>query len=300
MDTGILDLPDSEEEPEAPEEPVNADAIIAAAGGAEATGATHTTAEGGRKLSAAPPDAATGISAEPAHGSGGASGSGSGASGSGSYSSTPGPRKRKESSVSREKIDEYNGSGSSSVSNPGVSDISSRMKKTRIVSFGGGGDDVFGSARPGDNTFAQSSDGSSGSNSAIFQDDTTEPSFPPIYSILRAAKQKKLLASRLASPFGFLRIQEKRIGYGPGGLTVPGDARGGMAQNFHCGVKGLNISFSIMRPDSAPRDELTCLACPEAHSFAQKIREKGCPVAIMATDQNFPRYCLPATESVSL
>jgi len=261
MDTGILDLPDSEEEPEVP---ADADAGNPAAGDAEATGAAAAV----RKHSAVTPDAGSGVSDDLAYGLGGASGSGSGAG-----NSTPGLRKRKESSVSREKNDEYNvsdnSSGKSSVTNPGVSDISSRLKKTRIVSFGGGIDDVFGSARPGDNTFAHSSDGISGSNSANFQDETAEPSFPPIYSILRAAKQKKLLASRLAAPFGFLRIPEKRIGYGTGGLTVPGDARGGMAQNFHCGVKGLNISFSVMRPDSAPRDELTCLACPEAHSIAE-------------------------------
>jgi len=137
------------------------------------------------------------------------------------------------------------------------------------------------------------------SNFAQSQEGNSDANFPPIYGILRAAKQKKLNASRLGSPYGFLRVPEKRIGYGTGGLTVPGDARWRLAQNFHCGVKGLNISFSIMRPDSAPRDELTCLACPDAHSIAAQIRENGCPVAIMATDQNFPPI-LPTSDGKCL
>jgi len=62
-------------------------------------------------------------------------------------------------------------------------------------------------------------------------------------------------------------------------------------------VKGLNISFSLMRPDSAPRDELTCLACPDAHSFAAQMRDTGCPVAIMAFDQNVPPCFRLATEN---
>ena len=71
-------------------------------------------------------------------------------------------------------------------------------------------------------------------------------------------------------------------------MSINGDARGFMAQNFHCRSKGLNISFSLMRPDSAPVDKMTCLACPAAHSFTAQMHQNGCPVAIVATDQNFP------------
>jgi len=259
MDTGILDLPDSEEEADA-DAGRNPDAAGGASGG---TG-------GGS-------EAATGLQKGPAEG--------------------PPPavtHPPKESTVS---LNPTEATKKDSFSNPGsVAGISKKMKKTRIVSFaeGGGGDDVFGYAHSGTSAFAQSPDGFSGSNYANTQDESHETSFPPIYNILRAAKQKKLLATRLASPFGFLRVHEKRIGYGAGGLTVLGDDRGHMAQNFHCGVKGLNISFSLMRPDSAPRDELTCLACPDAHSFAAQMRDSGCPVAIMASDQNFPPL-LPAS-----
>jgi len=171
------------------------------------------------------------------------------------------------------------------------SEINSRMEKTRIGSYarGGRGDEVFSDHILSTNTFATDPVGPSGSTAVFSQASDSEiGTFPPVYSILRAAKQKKLNAARLAAPFGFLRVSEKRIGYGVGGMSVPGDARGFMAQNFHCGSKGLNISFSLMRPDSAPVDEMTCLACPAGHSLAVQMRENSCPVAIVASDQNFP------------
>ena len=115
-----------------------------------------------------------------------------------------------------------------------------------------------------------------------------EPRLPPAYNIIRAAKNKTMAAIRVGATFGIGRSQAPiKSGY-RGGLVASGDMRSFRAQNFHSTEKGLNLSFSVARPDSGVSDSLGCLACDTDHSLAEKMKEKGLPVLIILSDQNFP------------
>jgi len=118
--------------------------------------------------------------------------------------------------------------------------------------------------------------------------------FPPDYNVIRTAKSAGLAPTRLGGLFGLGRhATGTRLGYGPGGLAVAGDCRTFSAQNYHCAEKGLNMSFSIARPDHSGNDGLQCLACPIRHSHADRMAGEGRPVVIILADQNFPPI-LPA------
>jgi hypothetical protein len=118
--------------------------------------------------------------------------------------------------------------------------------------------------------------------------------FPPAYSIIRACKFKNLGTTRLASVFGLARKTGGKLGIQKGGLSVPGDGRTFVAQNYHCPEKGLNISISIGKPSKGNQDDMPCLACPTAHSIATRFA-KSMPTVFVITDQNFPAV-LPASK----
>jgi len=145
-------------------------------------------------------------------------------------------------------------------------------------------DDVF--------TPGQIPSGDSGSRRGTVDD----ADFPPDYNVIRTAKSASLAPIRLGSLFGLGRSTTgTRLGFGPGGLAVEGDCRTFAAQNYHCAEKGLNMSFSIAKPDQSGNDGLQCLACPVSHSHADRMAGEGKPVVIILADQNFPPI-LPATD----
>ena len=148
-------------------------------------------------------------------------------------------------------------------------------------------DDVFDGEQ---HSPSPSSVSMSGLNSADFQGSDR---FLAAYNIIRAAKQKKLAASRLSSAMGFKpTLGTAWVGYMAGRMAVDGDLRGFLEQNYHCATKGLNISFSMRKPDRLATDELVCLACLIGHSFAAKVREAGQPIAVILSDQNISHLLL--------
>ena len=130
--------------------------------------------------------------------------------------------------------------------------------------------------------------GGAGSGSRVggLQAHTPAPVFPPTYNILRAGKLKKMAATRLPNSYGVNRVPA--VGSGPpGGLAIEGDMRPFNVQNYHSNEKGLNVSFSIARPE-AGSDSLNCLGCAVTHSFGVRMAEKGLPILVILSDQNFP------------
>jgi len=87
----------------------------------------------------------------------------------------------------------------------------------------------------------------------------------------------------------------ENVGYGKGGLELPGDGRPFTAQNYHCTEKGVNLSLTLRRPAPGTTDTLECLSCPVAHSFAGRLTQEGRPVVLVLSDQAFPAM-LPARE----
>jgi len=119
--------------------------------------------------------------------------------------------------------------------------------------------------------------------------------FPAEYKIIRTTKAAKLAPARLGGLFGLSRMDTGvRLGYGEGGLAVPGDARTFLAQNYHCAGQGINVSFSVKKPSATGDDDHTCLACPTPHSHVGR-RNEGRPVVIVVAGQSFPAV-LPAAE----
>jgi hypothetical protein len=117
---------------------------------------------------------------------------------------------------------------------------------------------------------------------------------PPAYSIIRAAKAKLLNAGRLGVVVGLDRTPSfGKIGYGKGGLVVQSDGRSYQTQNYHCTDKGLNMSVSLRRPIAGAADDMACLACPNSHSFADRMEREGLPIVVIVSDQHFPPI-LPA------
>jgi len=180
------------------------------------------------------------------------------------------------------------------------SDLSRALNSTRLNSIRQvelDSDDVFMSG-VGRHSPATGPVGGTGFNFSRAQGGDTgiKQTFPPSYNIIRAAKHKRLAASRINGAFGFARPQTvKKIGYGVGTLAADGDSRCFLVQNYHCATKGLNISFSVRKPEHKAPDELACLACPSGHSHAARARDSGLPFTVIVTDQNFPPL-LPAAD----
>jgi len=120
--------------------------------------------------------------------------------------------------------------------------------------------------------------------------------FPSAYNVIRAGKATSLGAMRLGSLFGLGRVTTgEKIGFGRGGMAVLGDSRTFSAQNYHCAEKGLNMSFSLMKPPHGGQDGLHCLACQVPHSLSDRMAEEGLPIVVVLSDQNFPAV-LPAVD----
>ena len=139
------------------------------------------------------------------------------------------------------------------------------------------------------------------SDSSFIQAPTTpcDPSgrpgvFPPAYSVIRATKSERLMASKLGG-LGDLSRAPGATGYPRAGIQDPKDCRTFSAQNYHCVEKALNISLSVGLPGAGGRDDLPCIGCTTPHSIAEKL-SRGAPVAIILSDQNFPAT-LPASDS---
>ncbi len=180
---------------------------------------------------------------------------------------------------------------SNSNSNRKISEISGHLKKTRIFTEKGIEDDVFiGPAAKG----AASCMWPGSRDDPQGRPREPEPSFPPLYNVVRANKNKAAAATALGGSFGFSRIErQQKTGFGAG-LNNGEDSRVFRAQNYHCTEKGLNISFSIGRPAAGSRDEMPCLSCVVSHSFRERMSEQGLPVLIIVSDQAFPAL-VPAT-----
>jgi hypothetical protein len=130
----------------------------------------------------------------------------------------------------------------------GFSEIISVMSNARLNS--NGDDNVFEpvtqhhilSHPP---LISSAGDFGSGNTESLVQ--VSAPAFPPMYNVIRASKNKQLGQERLGSALGFSREAVKPSTYN-GGLAPPDDFRALRAQNYHSMDKGLNISFSISRP----------------------------------------------------
>ena len=166
------------------------------------------------------------------------------------------------------------------------SELSAKFEKTRL--FSAITDDVF---QGGHEPSSKGPVDVSGSEKA--KKDLSGPPaqiFPPIYNILRARKLKQMAANRLGATFGVGRGVS--VGSGnPAGFGT-GDMRAYKVQNYHCAEKGLNVSFSIARPE-AGSDRMCCLGCTDEHSFADRMAGEGLPVLVILSDQAFPAV-LPA------
>jgi len=166
--------------------------------------------------------------------------------------------------------------------------LSDCLQTARINSRSGNGSEAE-TGRPDtieDEVFVQSvPSGDSGMETGAVDN----AAFPSEYNIIRTARAAALAPARMAGLFGLGRVPTgTRLGYGTGGLAVEGDCRTFLAQNYHCAEKGLNMSFSLARPDRAGRDGLICLACPARHSHADRMAGEGRPVVVILADQNFP------------
>ena len=53
------------------------------------------------------------------------------------------------------------------------------------------------------------------------------------------------------------------------------------------------MSLTLRRPAPGTTDNLECLSCPAAHSFAGRLTQEGRPVVMVLADQAFPAM-LPA------
>lgn len=187
----------------------------------------------------------------------------------------------KERSVSRDRGSSVTG------------EIRKTMSKTRLSSVVN--DDVF--TDPYTKVSCHRPAGSLGYANTDTGPQDEPPVFPPIYNIIRARKKKEGAAVRLGDTFGTRRkISDSSVAI-QGGFLDTKDKRNFRAQNYHCTEKNLNVSFSVAKPDSGATDGIDCLACTDPHSFYDRMANKGLPVLIVMSDQNFPAI-LPAKEGL--
>ena len=105
--------------------------------------------------------------------------------------------------------------------------ISKKLEKAKLI----GSVVNYDNNRPRSrHPLSNSPDGDSGYDLADPPQVASTASFPPIYNILRVAKQKKMTAAHLSAPCGFTRLGPKRSGSCAGGLTAEGDDRAFLAQ----------------------------------------------------------------------